>query len=201
MRRSAKSLGSGATFQSPARICAVSFRKESFSPASRRACRSVRTSRSRRRSSPNVRSSSTRKLRASGVRICWNADSGSGATETPGNDTSNLSYPKIEMLEGDLVAVLILGMPVHDQEIRTLVEGDQRMMPHAAAVIDALSRHGLESGDVFRPIARWRDQYQEWARHQRNEQLRTLWVPLHQFDLQRELPRLRAHNANVGRTA
>src|SRR6185436_16556537 len=105
--------------------------------------------------------------------------------------------------EGDLVAILILGMPVYDQEIRTLVEGDQRMMPHAAAVIDALPRHGLEAHDVFwlRPIARWSDQYQEWARRQRNEQLRAFRMPLHQLDLQRELPRFGAHNADIGRAA
>src|SRR5687768_5786420 len=201
MRRSARSLGSGATFQSPARICAVSFRKSGFSPASSRVCRSVRASSRRKRSDPNLRSSSARKATASGVSICWNVDSGSGATETPVNVTSEFSNPKIEMLEGNLVAILILGMPVHDQEIRTLVEGDQRMMPHAAAVVDALPRHGLETDDVFRAIARWRDQYQEWARHQRNEQLRAFRMALHQLDLQRELPRLGAHDADSRRAA
>src|SRR6185503_10869373 len=150
---------------------------------------------------PNLRSSSTRKAKASGVRICWNVESGNGATETPGTVTSNLSNPKIEMLEGDLVAILILGMPVHDQEIRTLVEGDQRVMPDATAIVDPLPRQGLESDDVFRPVARRCDQYQEWARDQRNEQLRAFRMSLHQLDLQRELPRLGAHDADIGRAA
>ena len=127
-----------------------SARSLSGSPASRRhraaSAAPCAASSRRRRSGPNLRSSSTRKASASGVRICWKCGLGQRGNRKHRAMSRQISpIQRSRCSSDDLVAILILGMPVHDQEIRTLVEGDQRMMPHAAAIIDALPRHGLES--------------------------------------------------------
>ena len=68
-RRSRRSAGTFATFQSPSRIALVSGRKSGVSPASKRACRAMRAARSSLRRASNFACSPARKARASGVRI------------------------------------------------------------------------------------------------------------------------------------
>ncbi len=68
-RRSCKSFGSGAITQSPSRICFVSGRKSSFSPASSRFWRSCRASNSSLRRASNFSCRARTNSRASGVKI------------------------------------------------------------------------------------------------------------------------------------
>jgi hypothetical protein len=67
-RRSCRSAGIGATFQSPSRMCRVSARKSGVSPASKRFWRSLRTASRRLRVSLKRRCSSATKASASWLR-------------------------------------------------------------------------------------------------------------------------------------
>ena len=84
-RRSSRSAGIGATFQSPSRTDFVSARKSGARPASNSFCRSIRRASSSSRRALNLRCSPARNVSASTLRISSKRGPEAARSSTPGN--------------------------------------------------------------------------------------------------------------------
>src|SRR5579871_208107 len=108
----------------------------------------------------------------------------------------------VALPQRNFIAVVAFAAPIDDEELGCSLERQQRVVPGAGPVVDALAAVAEESADAFGgERAGWRDNDEEGRGREGDEGLARERMAFHETQTQRKRYRLRAHDADQGPSA